>query len=74
MDFEDRWMNIWKRSGLPNMAKDHIPICLSEKMKRKIVDSKQTDEELGALFCKAVDKINQGSIAGVKELILRKLE
>ena len=74
MTFEDRWMNIWKQSGLPIMAKEHIPMCLSEKMKRKIAESKQTDEELGTLFCEAIDKINQGSVAGVEELILSKLE
>ena len=74
MSFEGRWTIICKQSGLPNMAKEHIPMCLLEKMKRKIAESKQTDEELGTLFCEAIDKISQGSVAGVEELILRKLE
>ena len=50
MSFSDRWVNVWKHSGLPNMARDQIPKCLSEKIKREIAESKLSDEELGALF------------------------
>jgi hypothetical protein len=72
MDFTDRWVNVWKHSGLPNMAKDEIPRCLSERI--EIAESKLSDEELGALFRGAVEMINQGSIASVEDLILRGLK
>lgn len=74
MDFTDRWVNVWKHSGLPNMAKDEIPRCLSERIKCEIAESKLSDEEQGALFRGAVEMINQGSIASVEDLILRGLK
>ena len=69
MTFEDRWKSIWKQSGLPNIAKDQIPGCLSEKMKRKVAGSKLSDEEIGSIFADAVDQIEHGAVAGVEELI-----
>ena len=70
MTFEDRWQSIWKQSGLPNTAREQIPACLSEKMKRKIAALKLIDEEIGRLFGEAVDKKNHGSMAEIKELLL----
>ena len=74
MDSTDRWINIWKYSGLPNLAKDQIPRCLSEKIKLEIAESELSDEELGALFRGAVEMINQGSIASAEDLVLRGLK
>ena len=54
MTFEDRWENIWKQIDLPNIAYIQIPVCLSEKMKRKVTKSKLSDEEIGTFFREAV--------------------
>jgi hypothetical protein len=65
---------IWKQIGLPNIAKIQIPVCLSEKMKRKVAKSKLSDEEIGTFFREAVSQIEQGSVLGIEELIERILK
>ncbi len=64
---------IWKSSGLPNMAREQIPESLSDQTKKKIANSKLSDDQLGRLFFDAVDKINHGSVAGIEELVKAEL-
>ena len=51
-----------------------FPVCLSEKMKRKVAKSKLSDEEIGTFLREAVSQIEQGSVLGIEELIERILK
>ena len=69
MTFDELWEETWKTVKLPKEAKMHLPQSLSEKTKRKILNSGKSTTEIAKMFETIVDEINHGSIATIDELV-----
>lgn len=70
--FGDLWKQLGELHVLPNTAIEQIPMFLSDKTKKKLM--KKTPREIAEIVDAAVDKINNGSVEVLDELIKKELK